>query len=322
MKKMRLIFLSIVALLASYSLYAQQDAQLTQYMYNGLFYNPALAGAEGGTAFSVLHRSQWLGYSNNTSTAATGPTTQVFNVSHALTGIKSGVGLSFVNDNLGAASSIDFKLSFAHHIDLSKGRLSVGVQAGFYSAALNFAEFQVVRPDPLVPATGRETQMNPDFGVGVWFDTDNYFVGLSSRHLVRQDFDFGTEGITNPLENHAYLSAGYKINSFYNLEIVPSFLLKTVALNNFSYDVSVIATHKNKISGGVAYRSVESASLLIGYSLLKDNSLKLGYAFDLVIAGQAAKEPTSHELMLTYRIPSKSASLGGRSVVRTPRFRF
>ena len=47
------------------SLMAQQDPQFTQYMYNGMYYNPAFAGKEGGFRFSALHRSQWLNYTTN-----------------------------------------------------------------------------------------------------------------------------------------------------------------------------------------------------------------------------------------------------------------
>jgi hypothetical protein len=60
---------------------------------------------------------------------------------------------------------------------------------------------------------------------------------------------------------------------------------------------------------------------MIGYSLLKNNSLSIGYAFDYVIEAQQAKAPTSHEFMLNYTIPKKEG-VNKRKIVRTPRFRF
>ena len=71
----------------------------------------------------------------------------------------------------------------------------------------------------------------------------------------------------------------------------------------------------------MAYRLEESASVLVGYSLLKDNSLRLGYAFDLVVGGVQAKTPSSHEFMLTYNIPQVSKQFD-RIIQRTPRYRF
>lgn len=83
-----------------------------------------------------------------------------------------------------------------------------------------------------------------------------------------------------------------------------------------------MATHQNKINGGIAYRGEESVSLIVGYSLLRDNSLKLGYAFDLVVGGLEAKAPASHELMLRYVLPTISGREVERVIQRTPRYRF
>ena len=44
-------------------LYAQQDAQYTQYMYNTMSVNPAYAGSRGQLSAAALYRSQWPGRS-------------------------------------------------------------------------------------------------------------------------------------------------------------------------------------------------------------------------------------------------------------------
>ena len=50
----------ITALLAlvSFSAFAQQDAQYTQYMYNPININPAYAGSRGSLSIFGLHRSR------------------------------------------------------------------------------------------------------------------------------------------------------------------------------------------------------------------------------------------------------------------------
>ena len=105
------------------------------------------------------------------------------------------------------------------------------------------------------------------------------------------------------------------------LRLEPSVLLKSLGAHTLSYEVSVIATIQEKVNGGIAYRGEESVSFILGYSLLKDNSLKLGYAFDLVVGGVDAKSPTSHELMLRYAWSDVSKTVN-RVIQRTPRFRF
>jgi hypothetical protein len=42
-------------------IYAQQDAQFTQYMYNTININPAYAGSRESMNVFILHRAQWVG---------------------------------------------------------------------------------------------------------------------------------------------------------------------------------------------------------------------------------------------------------------------
>ncbi len=300
--------------------WSQQDAQFTQYMYNGMYYNPAFAGKDGGFRFSALHRSQWLNYTTS-SGAGGAPTTQLITAQGSLDGKNIGYGLTIVNDQIGPTGNLEINLQGAYHKKINRGVLSLGVYAGMFSSSLDYGELILVNPEPNLPTSGTESQINFNIGAGILLDKQKFYVGLSSRHLNQPTFDFGDGSFDNQLRNHSYALFGYRFRPVGALTIEPSFLLKTVSFNNFSYEVSVIATHQNKISGGLAFRGEESVSLILGYSILRDNSLKLGYAFDLVVGGLEAKSPTSHELMLRYVLPDISREIE-RVIQRTPRFRF
>lgn len=299
---------------------AQQDAQFTQYMFNGMFYNPAFSGKEGGYRFSALHRSQWLNYSTASGQGGA-PVTQLIMAEGRLDSKNIGYGLSIVNDQIGPSGNLEINLKGSYHKKLNRGTLSFGGYIGMFSSSLNFDELIFVNPELNVTQTGSENQMALDFGAGILFDRGKYYLGLSSKHLGEPGFDFGDGAFANQLKNHSYFLFGYRIRPIGQLRIEPSLLIKSVSFNNFSYDVSVMATHQNKINGGIAYRGEESVSLILGYSLLQDNSLKLGYAFDLVVGGLEAKSPTSHELMLRYILPTSNREVE-RVIQRTPRFRF
>ncbi len=314
------LFLAIYGFTGNQWVAAQQDAQVTQYMYNGLFFNPSFSGKELGYRFTALHRSQWQGYTTSAGQGGA-PTTQVLTASGRIPGSDFGLGLTFANDDIGPSANQEANLSLAYHRIVGRGTLSIGVSGGIFSSTLKFDEIDVVNPDPNIPESGNESQMNINFGAGILYENTKYYVGLSSKHLNEPVFDFGDGSMDNQLNHHSYLVAGYKIKTFAQLVFNPSLLVKSVSLNNFSYDFSVIATHNNKISGGLAYRGEESISLLLGYHLLRDNSLRLGYAFDLVIGGNEAKAPSSHEFMLTYNLPTISRKIQ-RVIQRTPRFRF
>ncbi|WP_018471931.1 PorP/SprF family type IX secretion system membrane protein [Echinicola pacifica] len=323
-KRIYLIFTFLTGILmlaaTDSKLYAQQDAQFTQYMYNGLYYNPAYAGREDGYQFSALHRSQWLGYST-TSGQGGAPTTQLVTATGRIPGKSIGWGFSFVNDDIGPVTSQELNLSAAYHLKMRRGHLSLGVSGGFFSNTINFDEIDVVNPDPTIPSNGDETQMTANFGAGLMYEAPKYYISLSSRHVNEPTFEFGEDSFENQLVNHSYLMVGYKIKTFAQVTFDPSFLLKSEGFDNFSYDLSVIATHNDRISGGLSYRGEESVSVLFGYKLLRDRSLRIGYAFDIVVNGNEAKSPTSHEFMLTYNLPSVSKKI--ESIIqRTPRFRF
>lgn len=313
--------IALILLFSAGYVQGQQDAQFTQYMFNGMFYNPAFAGKEGGYRFSALHRSQWLNYTTSSGQGGA-PITQLIMAEGRLDSKNIGYGLSIVNDQIGASGNLEINLKGSYHKKIKRATLSLGGYFGVFSSSLDYDQIIVVNPEPGLPQSGKENQIAMDFGAGLLFDRGNYYLGLSTKHLNQPSFDFGDGAYANQLKNHSYFLFGYRIRPIGQLRIEPSLLIKTVSFNNFSYDVSVMATHQNKINGGIAYRGEESISLILGYSLLSDNSLKLGYAFDLVVGGLEAKSPTSHELILRYALPASSSREIERVIQRTPRFRF
>lgn len=310
-----LLFMAII--LSHNSLYAQQDGQYSQYMFNTLFYNPAYAGVEGVTKITAFHRSQWAGYTGSFVPGGA-PTSQVLSFSTPVFRIRSGVGLHIVNDNLGPLNNLEAQLSYAYHLGLRNSKLSFGMRVGAYSQSIDFDKYDPIDDgDPFIQE-GRISQIRPDLALGIYYRAEKLYIGAAFNHLLKAEFDFGIDQFSNPLENQVTLTAGYDYEFNYNLILTPSILVKT-DLNNYSFDLSLIGTYNDKLWGGVSFRQGDAAIGMLGYSLFQDNSLKVGYAFDYIIKAQEAKEPTSHEIMLSYTLPAAAA--GGKKIIRTPRFR-
>ena len=53
--------------------HAQQEVMTSQYMFNGLFLNPAYAGSHPYTSASLLHRDQWTGMAGAPTTSMLRP---------------------------------------------------------------------------------------------------------------------------------------------------------------------------------------------------------------------------------------------------------
>lgn len=299
-------------------LLAQQDPQFTHYMFNTLYYNPGFAGTEGVTKLTAIHRSQWLGYTPSFGGGGA-PTTQIISMTSPIFKLNSGFGAYIVNDRLGPQNNLEAQASYAYHLGIKNSKLSLGVRAGMYSQTINFDEYRKIDPnDPLLKdKTGSESQIRPDLAVGIYWRKEKYYAGLSFNHLLKSTFDFGLSQ-RNSLQSHVYLTGGY----FYEVNFDLKFQFMTLVQSDFSkttVTLGGIAYFKDVMWGGLSFRQSEAAILMLGYSLLKDKSLKLGYALDYVVSNQDAKQPTSHELMLTYELPVNPGS--GKKVVRTPRYR-
>ncbi|MGI8893311.1 MAG: type IX secretion system membrane protein PorP/SprF, partial [Bacteroidia bacterium] len=56
---MRRIF-TLIAIFCSTFAMAQQDPQFSQYMFNKLSFNPAVAGSKDAICMGALYRNQWV----------------------------------------------------------------------------------------------------------------------------------------------------------------------------------------------------------------------------------------------------------------------
>lgn len=310
------LYMALMGLSTSMA-FAQQDAEFTQYMQNLLYYTPAYAGVDGVTKASVLYRSQWLGYQSSFDDGGA-PTSQIFSMNTPIYKIHSGAGFYLLNDKLGPQNNFQAQGSFAHHFAVRDAKLSIGVRLGLYAQTLNYDVYRAIQPDDplLVDKSGKESQVRPDLAAGVFYRKQKYYVGIGVDHLLKSQFDFGTSQ-SNALQPHLSVVAGYYADINFDLQIQPTILIRS-DFNEYSVEAGAIAVLRNTMWGGLSFRQSEAAILLLGYNMLKDKSLKLGYALDYIVKDRQAKEATSHEIMLSYELPVPAT---GRKIIRTPRYR-
>lgn len=324
----RTFFYLFLSLGISWTALGQQDAQFSQYMLRGLYFNPATSGIDtDNLVMGLAHRSQWLGY-DPTFDDGGAPNSQVFELSAPIRRLNSGLGFLLALDQTGPLSSTQLKISYAYHFDIGKlgHRLSVGARAGFYNQRIDFSRY---RPrdenDPLLSpllSQGEQNQWQPDLGLGLYFSHPVYYVGLSFDHLLGTTFDYGTEFNLTSLETHAYLTAGANLEVGSAWGISPSALIKT-DFNTTSYDANLLITYLDTYFAGGGLRAsseLDAGVVMLGMNLLEDRNFTVCYSMDLVTSGRQVKAPTSHEISLGYRIPLPSAI--ARPIIRTPRFRY
>jgi type IX secretion system PorP/SprF family membrane protein len=311
-------FYILLMVMSGASASAQQDAQFTQYMFNNLYVTPAYAGVEGVTQLTAIHRSQWAGYQSSFGGDGGAPTTQMISFTSPVYKLNGGFGALIVNDRLGPQNNLEAQGMFAYHLGIKDSKLSFGIKAGIYSVSINGTYYRYIQEGDQLIVTGKESQIRPDLGFGMFFRSEKYYAGFGLNHLIKAEFDFGIDKARNALENHMNFTAGYYYEVNFDLKLNPTILVKS-DFKEYSFDIGLIATLKDKMWAGLSFRQSEAANVMLGYSFLKDNAMKLAYAIDVVVKDQEAKENFSHELMLSYQLPINPGS--GKKVVRTPRYR-
>lgn len=298
--------------------FAQQDPQFSQYMFNNLYLTPAYAGVDGVTKMTAFHRSQWLGYESSFGDGGA-PTTQMVSFNTPIFKLRSGFGAYVMSDRQAAQNNLEVQASYAYHLGIKNSKLSFGIRLGAFVQTLDYDKYRAIHADdPNIAGEGKDSQMRPDMAFGVFFRSEKYYAGVGFNHLLKSEFDFGVPTQRNALENHLYFTGGYIHEVSFDLKLTPTFLVKT-DLNEFSFELGIIGTYKDTMWGGLSFRESDAVILMLGYSLLKDKSLRLGYALDFTVKDRSAKAGTSHELMLSYELPVNPGS--GKKVVRTPRYR-
>jgi len=279
---------------------AQQDPQFSMNMFNHLAVNPGFAGSQGMLSASIINRQQWMGFDGN-------PKTTMASVHMPVKpfGFQSGVGLNFMDDQLGFEQNMAINLNYAARIEIGSGRLGIGISAGLLSKSLDgkwsIPDSDIHIPasqDPVIPNQA-ETGMGFDMGFGLFYNTENLYAGISTTHLFEPTIDYGLSAIVE-LKRHYYAAVGYNINLANPLfEVQPSLFAKFDGAS-YQLDVNTSVIYNKKFWGGVSYRHGDAIVLLGGLEL--SNGLRLGIAYDITTSAMATYSYGSVEFMLSYNL--------------------
>jgi|SRR5688572_5086656 len=317
----RILFAAFfLSLVAGGKALAQTKPHFTHYGMNHMYVSPGYSGINKATEFNMIGRYQWSGYKADFDEGGE-PKTGLFNVSIPVRALKGGIGVNLSTDYLGASEIKSGALSYAYHLPLGGGRLGIGASGIVTNIAKG--EFRFLDPgDPNIPFNSNDTKF--DVGAGLWYQADKFYVGAGIDNLLESKYEFES-GIpggvgTQTSQKHLYASAGYNIEASSSVLVTPMAHVKYDFNNDPQFDLGARATFSEKYWVGANFRNQEAISGLVGIGLLKDNSLKLGYAFDFVAFDDEAKAKSSHEIMLSYRIPQ--SPLATKPAIRTPRYSF
>jgi len=173
--------------------------------------------------------------------------------------------------------------------------------------------------DAAIPS-GRQNEFTFDLGAGLFYRTEELYVGISSTHILEDEFVYYNENIPGGSESsekivrHYYLTAGYTIQfSNPSFELLPSLFVQSDARIT-KIDLNTTLMYNKKIWGGVSYRVGTAIVGMIGFDIL--NGVKVGYSYDFDTSALSNFSKGSHEVMVGYqfnigveRIPQRYKSI-------------
>jgi len=280
--------------------YGQQDAQYTQYMYNTLSINPAYAGSRDILSFVGLYRTQWVGLDGapDTFTASL----------HSPVGEKVGLGFNVTHDEIFITQETYIDLDFSYTLNLTEERkLALGLKAGghFLNIDTNRLNTGAFNPGDAETEINVDNKFSPQFGVGIYYYTDEWYLGLSVPNMLEtKHFDLNAASnnsfATAKERVNIYLMAGKTIEFSSDLKFKPAALLKAVDGSPLQADLSANFLIKSKLTLGVAYRWSAALSGMVGFQL--SDSLMLGFAYDRETTELRQYNDGSFEFFLRYEL--------------------
>lgn len=260
------------------------------------FYNPGAMGSSDKICLIAAFRNQWTGLPN-------APTTTTFtaHMPFNLLGRKHGAGISFMNDQLGFNNDFIFNAAYAFRMDVGNGNLGIGVNVGMANPSIEPEWYgaDVITPDsdPSIPVGG--SGIGLDMGMGIFYNDDNMYVGVSATHLVSSVVLRGDErDFQANYTRTFYLIGGYNIQLANPMfEILPSLMVQT-DLSSHNLYLNTNIRYNKKFWGGVSYSVGGAISALVGIDLM--NGLGIGYSYDFELSPMMGYNSGSHEVTVRY----------------------
>ncbi|MGA9639629.1 PorP/SprF family type IX secretion system membrane protein [Flavobacterium sp.] len=294
---MKYIKILLFILAISNQIFAQQDAQFSQYMYNTIVVNPAYAGSRQVLSFNGVHRSQWTGVEN-------APTTQTISL-HSPVSREVGMGLSVVNDRIGPSAETSAAIDFSYTIPVDDfdTKFSFGLKGGIHSLDVDFSKLNIYDPNDIPFQQNITNRFSPVIGFGGYLHSEKWYLGLSIPNIIKTDYYDEVAVSTASQRITLYSIAGYVFDLNYRLKFKPAVLLKMVSGSPLAADLSLNFLFDDKFTLGASYRMDAAISALAGFQVSK--GLMLGYAYDFDTTEFSRYNSGSHEFFLRYEFFNK-----------------
>lgn len=271
--------------------YAQKEVLYSQYLLNPLSINPAYAGSRESFHLTAFLRRKWI-------SVRYAPVTQSVSADGSVAHGRVGLGFQALNDRMGIFAATGVYGSVAYRFNLpALAKLAIGVQGGVSVIPL----YDITVASSINRAVG-------SFGVGIYYQSDRFFGGISAPELSSQVMDL-TGRLIYKSARPIMFQAGMPVTVAENTVLIPSVLLSKMPDRPLGFDINLRAWFNEQIGLGLSYRqnspgliSTNYVQAIAEYQLTK--AIRLAYIFN----SQTPESPNAmqydqksvHEIMLRF----------------------
>ena len=270
---------------------AQKEVLYSQYLLNPLSINPAFAGSRESFHLTAFLRRKWI-------SVRYAPVTQSVSADGSVANGRVGLGFQALNDRMGLFAATGVSGSVAYRFNLpALAKLSVGVQGGVNVLPL----YDYASASSFNRAIG-------SFGVGLYYQSDRFFGGISAPELTGQTLDLAGRFVYRSIRP-VMAQAGMKFGVGETTVLIPSVLISKLADRPLGVDLNLRAWFNEQVGLGLSYRQNSPGLIQTNYvqafaEYQLARSIRLGYIFN----SQTPESPGAnqyfqksvHEIMLQF----------------------
>lgn len=317
----KLFFVGSFLVLTSANVFAQQEFQFSNTMYNPYYLNPAAGGMTDVMQFEAGARMQWTGYDQSPTTfMLTGHSQVSFNgqdvigefntkdenffgtPKNSVAKSKHVIGGRALSDNIGPFMKTSIGASYAYHLPLTKSiNFGVGLGLGYSNFRINENRVVLYQQDDatymqFLGNTQGQSMLDANAGLVVY--SENFFVGLSGTQLLKSKVKWDGVTTESNLNRHLFLIGRYRFDIGEVHAIEPGVVLKTTLHSPVSIDFGARYIWKGAVWGGLQYRTNSTLVFQVGANLVK--GLYLNYNYDQALGKLAGRGAGTHEVQLGF----------------------
>ena len=281
----------------------------SQYLQNGMVINPAYTGTREVLSGTLSYRMQRMGTNGS-------PLLQSLSVHSPMKNDRVALGLTAQFMKYGATRSTSLYGSYAYHIKMRRGKISMGLKAGVDLSNTDYTGLLLNDPGDPVFQSDEKSLVLPNAGAGVYYFSDRIFAGLAVPSFL--NYRRNSNGTASPY--HDFGQYEFLITAGGLIEIAPVLIFKPSILIDYSlgdaeklrqFDINGNFIIADLIWAGGSWRVSEEVAVAI-LQVQLNHQLMFGFSYDYPFGRMNSFSKGSTEFVLRYEFRYKVSAANPR----------